>query len=126
MTYAGLKSMIFAGLTPEDKRVNAATEWIKKRYSVQENPGLGQPGFYYYCNVFAKTLSTLGIDQFQDGRGQSHDWRKELAEHLFTLQQSNGSWLNKSDRWFEGNPDLATAFVLMSLKYCDPKPAAAK
>ena len=30
MTYVGLKSMVFAGLTPDDKRVRAALEWIKK------------------------------------------------------------------------------------------------
>ncbi len=123
MTYAGLKSMVFAGLTPHDKRVQAATEWIKKHYSVQENPGLGQQGLFYYFHVFSKSLATLDLDYLRDEEGQLHDWRKELANHLFQLQQENGAWLNKSDRWYEGNPDLATAFSLMSLKYCDPKPA---
>ena len=44
MTYAGLKSMIFAGLTPDDPRVKAALEWIHKHYTVEENPGMGQTG----------------------------------------------------------------------------------
>lgn len=122
MTYAGLKSMIFAGLTVDDQRVKAAREWIEKHYTVEENPGLGRQGMYYYFHVFSKTLATLDWDYLNDNMGKSHDWRKELAESLFKLQQENGSWLNKSDRWFEGNPDLATAFALMSLKYCDPKP----
>ena len=126
MTYAGLKSMIYAGLTPEDQRVKAALEWVTKHYSVTENPGLGQQGLYYYFHVFSKTLGTLNRDTLEDGTGQSHDWRKELAEHLFELQQENGAWVNKSDRWYEGNPDLATAFVMMSLKYCDPKPLTLK
>jgi len=124
MTYAGLKSMIFAGLTPEDKRVNAALEWIKKNYSVKENPGLGQQGLFYYLHVFGKTFHTLDVDYAEDAQGTRHDWRKELADYLAEMQKENGSWVNdKKDRWFEGNPDLATAFALMSLQYCDPKPA---
>jgi squalene-hopene/tetraprenyl-beta-curcumene cyclase len=122
MTYAGLKSMVFAGLTPDDKRVKAALEWIQKHYTVQENPGLGDQGKFYYFHVFAKSLAVLDRDLVEDKNGQTHDWRKELAEHLFQIQQENGAWLNnKTDRWLEGNPDLTTAFALMSLKYCEPK-----
>ncbi|MBS0201761.1 MAG: terpene cyclase/mutase family protein [Planctomycetes bacterium] len=121
MTYAGLKSMIYAGLTPEDPRVKAATEWITKFYSVEENPGLGQQGVLYYYQMFAKALSTMDLDMVKDGQGKLHDWRKELAEHLFQQQQENGAWLNKNERWYEGNPDLATAYVLIALKYCEPK-----
>lgn len=126
MTYAGLKSMIYAGLTPDDPRVKAAIEWITKYYSVEENPGLGQQGVLYYYQMFAKALSTMGADTVKDAQGKEHDWRKELAEHLFKLQQDNGAWLNKNDRWYEGNPDLATAYALIALKYCEPKTAKAK
>lgn len=126
MTYAGLKSMVYAGLTPEDQRVKAATEWITKFYTVEENPGMGQQGVLYYYQMFAKALTTMNTDTVKDAQGKSHDWRKELAEELFKRQQENGSWVNKTDRWFEGNPDLATAFGLISLKYCEPKAAKAK
>lgn len=126
MTYAGLKSMVYAGLTPEDPRVKAALEWITKFYTVKENPGMGQQGVLYYYQMFSKALSTLDMDTIKDASGTSHDWRKELAEELFERQQENGSWVNKTDRWFEGNPDLGTAFGLISLKYCDPKPARSK
>ena len=121
MTYAGLKSMIYAGLKPEDQRVKAAVEWITKFYSVSENPGLGQQGVFYYYQMFAKALTTMELDLVKDADGKLHDWRKELAEHVFSLQQENGAWLNKNDRWYEGNPDLATAYVLIALQYCDPK-----
>ncbi len=126
MTYAGLKSMVFAGLTPEDKRVKAALEWITRHYSVKENPGLGQQGLYYYFQIFAKSFATMNLDYAIDDEGKPHDWRKELAEHLFELQQDNGGWLNKNDRWYEGDPNLATAYVLMAMKYCEPKPIATK
>lgn len=126
MTYAGLKSMVFAGLKPEDPRVKAAFEWITKFYSVEENPGMGQQGILYYYQMFSKALSTMDLDTIADAQGKQHDWRKELAEHLFKIQQDNGAWLNKTDRWYEGNPDLGTAFVLISLKYCEPKAVKTK
>ena len=44
MTYAGLKSMIFAGVDADDPRVKAAWEWVHKFYTVKENPGMGQNG----------------------------------------------------------------------------------
>ncbi len=120
MTYAGLKSMIYAGLDQEDPRVKAAVEWIRRHYDVQENPGMGQQGLYYYYHTFAKALSVMGADTITDASGDVHDWRKELAEHLFSLQQPNGSWVNRAERWYEGDPNLATAYSLLALSYCKP------
>jgi squalene-hopene/tetraprenyl-beta-curcumene cyclase len=120
MTYAGLKSMIYAGLTMDDPRVKAAFTWIRKHYSVDENPGLGQQGLYYYYHTFAKTLAVLKVDEIDDAKGEKHDWRKELAEHMFSAQQPNGSWVNPKERWLEGDPNLATAYGLLALKYCEP------
>jgi squalene-hopene/tetraprenyl-beta-curcumene cyclase len=120
MTYAGLKSMIYAGLTPDDPRVAAATEWIRMFYSVSENPGLGQQGLFYYFHTFAKTLDIAGYEMFSDSRGQEHDWRKELAEQIFSLQREDGSWTNEADRWYEGDASLGTAYCLLALRHCAP------
>jgi len=120
MTYAGLKSMIYAGLTASDPRVKAASTWIRRHYTVSENPGLGQQGLFYYYDTFAKTLAVLKLDEFDDAQGQKHDWRKELADQLFTVQQPNGSWVNSKERWLEGDPNLSTAYALLALKYCEP------
>ena len=43
MTYAGLKSMIFAGVGPDDPRVKAAVGWIRRNYGLDTNPGIGTP-----------------------------------------------------------------------------------
>lgn len=126
MTYAGLKSMIHAGLAADDKRAKAAFAWIQKHYTIAENPGMGQQGVYYYYQVFGKALAALNLDRVTDADGNSHDWRKELGDHLITAQQANGSWVNPTPRWLEGDPNLATAYALIALRYCDPKPAAAK
>lgn len=121
MTYAGLKSLIYAGLKKDDERVQAAIEWIRKNYTLAENPGMGQQGLYYYFHTFGKTMDVIGEDNFVDAAGNKHDWRAELIERLAGLQQPNGSWLNPADRWYEGDPNLVTAYCLMGLSYCDSK-----
>lgn len=118
MTYAGLKSMIYAGVTPDDPRVKAATDWIRKFYTLEENPGMGQQGLFYYYQTFAKALDALGTEIFVDASGTRHDWRNELARHLISLQQPNGSWVNPAERWYEGDPNLVTAYTLMALQHC--------
>lgn len=123
MTYAGLKSMIYAGLTQTDPRAKAAFEWLQKHYTLEENPGMGQIGLYYYYHTAAKTLTTMKVDQMPDAKGTKHDWRAEMVAALASRQQDNGSWLNKAERWMEGDPNLATSYALMALQYCEPKPA---
>lgn len=117
MTYAGLKSMIYAGLAPDDPRVKAATEYISKNYTLDENPGLGQKGLFYYYQTFAKTLELLGKPRFVDASGTSHDWRAELTSALVKRQDPNGSWVNPADGFMEGDPNLVTAYGLLALAY---------
>ena len=118
MTYAGLKSMIFAGLKPDDPRVKAATEWLKKHYTFEENPGMGQAGLYYFYHTASKALGVLGADRFTDAAGQAHDWRDELTTALLTRQRADGSWANPNERWMEGEPVLTTAYALLALANC--------
>ncbi|WP_437184983.1 prenyltransferase/squalene oxidase repeat-containing protein [Planctomicrobium sp. SH668] len=118
ITYAGLKSMIYAGVSPDDVRVKAAQGWIQKFYSLDENPGMGQQGLYYYYQTFAKTLDAFGDNSIKDADGNLHDWRADLANTLIAKQNENGSWANPTVRWMEGDADLVTAYALMSLQYC--------
>jgi squalene-hopene/tetraprenyl-beta-curcumene cyclase len=119
MTYAGLKSMIYAGLGPNDPRVKAAVTWIKKHYTLEENPGMGQAGLYYYYHTFAKALDAMELATITDDKGTEHAWRKELGEHLLSLQKENGSWINPETRWMEADPNLTTAYVLLTLPFCE-------
>lgn len=120
MTYAGLKSMIYAGLTADDPRVKAAVEWIQKHYDVTANPGMGSAGLYYYYHTFAKALDAMGLENVEAADGAAHDWRAELLEELARRQQPNGSWVNTNERWLEGDPNLVTAYALLALSYCKP------
>jgi squalene-hopene/tetraprenyl-beta-curcumene cyclase len=68
-------------------------------------------------------LDALGEDQFTDASGQKHDWRRELFTALKQRQRPDGSWANeKSEAFMEGNPDLATAYAVLALRYCKPRP----
>lgn len=123
MTYAGVKSLIYAGLDPEDPRIEAATEWIRRHYTLDHNPGMGAQGLYYYFHTFAKTMSAFGDDEFVDADGNKHNWQQELTDRLSELQHPNGSWTNPADRWEEGDPHLVTAYCLLALHHCDSSPS---
>ena len=120
MTYAGLKSMIYAGVKSDDPRVKAAMKWIQQHYDVSTNPGMGTSGLYYYYHVFAKALDAAGVKELVDADGKSHDWRADLAAELLKRQRPDGSWINADPRWLEGEPALVTAYSLLALSYCKP------
>jgi len=124
MTYAGLKSMIYAGVSKDDPRVEAAYKWIRDHYTLEENPGMADQGLFYYYHTFAKSLNAMGNDQLVDKDGKSHDWRAELARHLVGIQQKDGSWVNKNQRWMETDPNLVTAYTLIALSYTAAKKTA--
>ena len=120
MTYAGLKSMLVAGLGPDDPRVKAAQKWIAINYDLKSNPGMGQAGLYYYYHTFAKTLAAVGNDEIVDADGKQHNWRAELIAELAARQKPNGSWVNDANRWMEGDPNLVTGYALLALSYAKP------
>lgn len=118
MTYGGLRSFLYAGVSKDDPRVKGAVGWIRRHYTLDENPGMGQAGLFYYYHTFGKAMAALGEDRFEDAKGQKHDWRGELFEALKKRQQENGSFINKGDRQFgEADPNLATGFALLALSY---------
>lgn len=118
MSYNGLKSMIYAGLKPDDVRVKAATEWIGKNYTLTQNPGMGKAGLYYYFHTFGAALKVVGIETLVDGEGKEHVWKEDLIAELAKQQGSDGAWTNENKQWFEDDKNLATAFALLSLGYC--------
>lgn len=114
MTYAGLKSMIFAGVDKDDFRVKAARSFLQNNYSVTSNPGMGSSGLYYYLHTMSKALQALGEKQFEAKDGK-HDWQAEVLAQLASNQAENGSWTNPDARWMEGDPNLVTGYVLLTL-----------
>lgn len=123
MTYAGFKSMLYAGLTKDDPRTKAAVKWIGENYSVSENPGQGTAGLYYYYQLFGSALAASGMNEVATKDEGARDWRMDLVTELTKSQQPDGSWTNANRQWMENDPNLCTAFALMALANCDDKPA---
>jgi squalene-hopene/tetraprenyl-beta-curcumene cyclase len=121
MTYSGLKSMIYAGLGADDPRVKAAVGWVKEHYDLQNNPGKGTAGLFYYYLTFAKALDALGKSKIETADGKAHDWRGDLLAELASRQGADGSWVNSNSQWLEGDANLATGFSLLALSYCRPE-----
>ena len=115
MSYAGLLSFIYADLEKDDPRVAACLDWLQKNFSVDENPGMGQEGLYYYYNTMAKGLSVAGIDQITLADGKKVNWRVQLTKKFFNEQAADGSWANANGRWWEADPILVTSYAILSL-----------
>ena len=115
MTYAGLKSFIYAKLDKSDERVQAAYQWILQNYDVKENPGNGTDGLYYYYHTMSKALNIYGVNFIQSPDGTSNNWREDLIVHLVSAQKEDGSWVNDNPRWWEENRDLVTAYTILAL-----------
>jgi squalene-hopene/tetraprenyl-beta-curcumene cyclase len=116
MTYAGFKSFMFAGLSQNDIRVRAAFDWIRRNWTFDENPGLGQQGLYYYYHAMARALRIAQQHIVLDDQGNEHNWREELIDAITHRQRDDGSWRNDADRWLEGDPVMATIYALLSLE----------
>lgn len=120
MTYAGFKSMLYAGLSRDDQRVKAALGWIQGNWTLTANPNMpekqSQEGLFYYYHVFARALAAWGQDTITDSVGREHRWREELVTRLRRIQQEDGSWVNEQDRWMEGLPELTTAYAMLALQ----------
>lgn len=123
ITYAGFKSYIYANLDRDDPRVQAAYHWIGENYTLEENPGVGTDGLYYYFVTFSRALDAWGMTTIpvysQDAKTSpvEHDWANDLIDRLATLQNDDGSFKSVDSRWMEDNPVLITAYSLLALQH---------
>ena len=130
MSYALLKGFALAGLPKDDPRMLACFDWLQKNYTLDVNPGFeaaadpseAYQGLFYYFHVMAQALDLYDVDVMVDAAGKSHAWRKQLSGRLIAMQNPvDGSWVNENAaRWWEGNPVLATSYVLLTLDAAQP------
>lgn len=120
MTYAGFMSYLFADIKKDDLRIVEAYNWLRRNYTLGENPGLGQDGLYYYYQVMAKALKIYGQNEIVLSNGTKISWRSDLVKKLLSLQSNDGSWVNNSGRWWENDPVLCTAYAVVAIEMCMP------
>ena len=118
MSYAGVLSMCHAKLTREDPRVRSALEYCAKHWTLEENPGMGSQGLYYYFDIRARALDASRVATFKGPDGAEIDWKKELSKRIIALQQEDGSWVNDNNRFWENDPVLVTSFAVLTLSLC--------
>lgn len=122
MTYAGFKTYVYAELPKDDVRVTAAWNWIRRNYTVEENPGMGTDGLFYYFVVFSRALAAWGEPEIEmlnadnAPTGTKRQWRTDIVERLRGLQNEDGSFKSVDDRWMENNPELITGYALLALR----------
>jgi squalene-hopene/tetraprenyl-beta-curcumene cyclase len=120
MSYAGLLSFIHAKVDRDDPRVVAAREWLTAHWSLDENPGMGAQGLYYYYHTLSKALDAAGEDKLALADGKSVAWRPDFVRKMIELQRIDapsgfGYWQNDNNRWWENDPVLVTAYTLKAL-----------
>ncbi len=115
MTYAGLLAMLHCKLTRDDPRVRSTYQYLGKHWTLEENPGQGNQGLYFYYEVLARALDAAAIQMLPLADGTQVDWREALAQALLKRQQPDGSWVNASNRFWEGDPVLSTSYALLAL-----------
>lgn len=118
MSYAMIKTYIYADLSRSDPRVIGAYNWIRNNYTVERNPGmpdhLKHNGFFYYLMTMARALHAWNAP-ITTPEGEPINWQSDLVRKLASLQREDGSWINESDRWMEGDPALVTAYAVIGI-----------
>ena len=116
MTYAGLLSLIYANVSKDDPRVLAAQDWAAKHWTLDENPGQGPEGLYYFYTVLVKCLDAFGDDLVTLPDGTTVAWREAVVRKILSLQHDDGHWVNTNNRWWEADPTLVTSYAILALE----------
>ena len=120
MTYAGMLSMIYCNVSRDDPRVKSAFDWARNHWSLEENPGMGPQGLYWFYHIITKSLAAYGEDSFKIQTGADVKWRTQVVEKMLSLKKTDAQgrvfWLNETGRFMESDPVLSTAYTLLALQ----------
>jgi squalene-hopene/tetraprenyl-beta-curcumene cyclase len=120
MTYVGLLALVYADIDRSDVRVRSAFDWAREHWTLEENPGRGEEGVFFFYYVLTRALSAYGVDLIQTSRGEFLNWRAEVAERVISLQRydpdGRGYWVNDTARFWEDDPVLCTSYANLTLQ----------
>jgi squalene-hopene/tetraprenyl-beta-curcumene cyclase len=116
ISYAGLLSYAYADVRRDDPRVKAVMDWLRNNMTLEENPGMGAQGYYYYLHLMTKALTAAQTREIELPGGKKINWRHDVAMRLINLQKNDGSWQNENGRWWERDKALVTAYSVLTLE----------
>lgn len=123
ITYAGLLALVYCELEPTDPRVRSTLDWASRHWTLEENPGVGDQGLYFFYNVIGRSLTAAGIEHIpvagEDGK--VINWSEELIKKVNSLQKEKGNWVNSNGRFWENDPVLSTSYSILSLTFATGK-----
>jgi len=117
ITYVGLLSMMHTQLARNDPRVLSAFDYCTRNWTLDENPGQGGQGIYFYYNILTRALCAANVDAIPQQGGGTLAWREALLRKVMSLQKPDGSWVNENNRWWENDPVLVTSYSLLALEF---------
>lgn len=120
MTYVGLLAMIYADLPRTDPRVRSAVDWATRHWTLEENPGVGDQGMYFFYHVLTRALSAYGQESLPRENAEAIAWKTAVTKKLMELQRpvpdsEQRYWVNPSGRYWENDPVLVTSYCLLAL-----------
>jgi len=69
-----------------------------------------------HINIAAASGDAEAIEVVEKPGVRVVDWENELVSKLVSIQAEDGSWVNSAERWYEGDPNLVTAYSLIALQ----------
>lgn len=120
ITYAGLLAMVFANIPREDVRVRSTLEWAERNWTLEENPGMGKQGLYFFYHVLTRGLDAAGIESIAQSDGTRLNWKKSVARKILSLKKIDPDghvyWLNENGSYMESDPVLSTSYCILALQ----------
>ncbi|MBR1609139.1 MAG: hypothetical protein IJ678_05935, partial [Kiritimatiellae bacterium] len=119
ITYSGLLALVYCKLDRADPRVRSTVDWTARHWTLEENPGVGDQGLYFFYDIVSRALSVAGMDEIPRAGddGGAVQWRSEIVAKVLSLQREDGSFANRNGRFWENDPVLCTAYSAISLAF---------
>ena len=63
VSYDGMMRLLYDDVRRNDPRVDAMLDWAERGWSLEENPGKGNAGLYYFWHAMSKCLAASGEEE---------------------------------------------------------------
>lgn len=121
-TADGVRALMAAGATADSPRVQAARQWLIRKFDSDKNPGefpedrrRWQEGLLYYWGWSA---SLALLQSAPAGEPRPPLWATQLADSILRRQKPDGTWSNPEALLLEDDPLVATFMAIGTLARC--------